>query len=156
MLRKKGQGTPIAVGAIVLLTLVLTTTAILATTTRDDKIEQRLFSSGALERAYARAEIVDFYLEETLSKIESKEGFITEFSERLNELKTKGKYPDPALEQVERQADNEHIKVEGGVLKADFEIIFIDKVWDPRSPENLIYEFTYTHKFSSEKQLVES
>jgi hypothetical protein len=137
-------------------TLVLVIAALFVFNFRMSKINKQISSGSQAEDAYSRAEILDFYLKDISSKIDSKADPAGNFRRELENYKDKnGAYAYLDLNQIESQADEKHINIGGGnKLDINFDITILEAIPFDDSSEGGLEMVNYTYRFSYSKALV--
>lgn len=117
---------------------------------------QNTFASITLfENVYSEEALLDFYLGEIVKNMDREDvvsNFSTEFKKYADNPAKK--YPLPAFMQVQQQIDSNHIRIENGVLKVDFDIVFYRIVLDSDVyGARELFRINYNKKFRYEEKI---
>ncbi len=157
MLKNKKAGMEISVVLLVIATLVLSGFVLLTFYTKQKSMQEKIYATKFLEDIYSKEEIVNFYinnvLENSVKDFNKEDGevkLILNFKNELNKYKINNNYIIPELAQIEKQVNEEHIKIEDNKATAEFQITLEDKVVENGKA---IFSAVYTYDKKFEKEI---
>jgi len=152
-LLKNKKAMPISIAFFVLATFVLAATAIVALNFRGLDINEQVTSGIDLEKAYSRAEILNYYLRDVASGITSKDNPVGDFQAGLSRYRNKeGQIIPLDLRLVESQIDEQHIGIENGnKLAVNFDISILETTQFKDVTKGGLNKVNYTYVFSYSK-----
>ena len=145
-IKNKKASTPIGVGLLVMLTIVLVFFTLYSFNIKNKDIQEKINYPNSLDKIYVREELVNFYANEILdnSIAKGKDNLKENVKAELIRYKDKeGKYLVEGLKQLEEQTDK--IKVEGSKVSWKFNMTL------QYSEENL--KISYNYNKDIEKKL---
>ena len=115
ILLNKKASTPIGVGLLVALAIVLVFFSLYSFNIKNKDIQEKINYPNSLDKVYVQEELVNFYANEILdnSILKGKDNLNEKVKKELVRYKDKeGKYPVGELKQLEEQTDK--VSIEGG------------------------------------------
>lgn len=136
--------TSIAIGLLVLLVLILTTTALFYTLTKQKQIDEQIASGSSIENLYKEKAEFNFYLrnivEQSAKSANTKEEFIENMKKNIEKYVAEGKYINE-FNQIINQLENAEI-IFSDEKSITFEISITSK-------DDIEATHTYTKTFTS-------
>lgn len=155
-IKNKKANQSLAVMILVLGTITLVVLSLVNFGYRQNNLGDEIKSISGFDKIYAEAEILNFYLREISSGINSQDKVVDNFLIGLNKYKDKnGYFIDGNLNQIKNQLDEnpgEHVKVVEGKLIVDFDMELLEVIYYGDGKRN--FEEKYDYNFHYEKELV--
>ncbi|MDP1728714.1 MAG: hypothetical protein Q8L27_00740 [archaeon] len=146
----------IAIVILVVSTLVLVISALFIFNAKQATIDNEIAISSSLDDVYIKSEILNFYLDDICSKVQSTVGASLEFMTELEKYKTsEGVYIYSELEQVAKQVNEENVNynVQEGLLEVKFDILLSQNFEIKDKSESLLTQTVYNYTYVCSRKL---
>ena len=150
---KKGTSS-IAIVLLVILTLILTITALFYFNVKEKEFNKQINSARLLKDLSSQEELINFYIQDIVERAAKEVSSEKEFVDKLNKEISNYKFSDGSFailefSQLEEQVTEQNVKLENNEASANFEILIVDNIADEKGVELVSKNYIYIRNFKA-------